>query len=661
MKFVFILEDDVKFQKELAESISAIDDQIQSRFFNSLEELYDWFKSFLKDGPSSIAHAGRRHKYVAQELTFESPDHELVLILFQEGMINHTHLGMLSKIQKALIDRKACKPESPTSMVLTTFDHPDFDLKKYLDPVLNNVIFKPFDKLILQQHLIFAIEGRKLPKENTLTNQQTTAVVEMLKDIQMEAISDVGFLTTSDRPIDVGSICKYYGSLFTSAKHRSVLAICHQCMPHPKDPKLYLSSFLFFAIDQMQITNMRKESRQKDARTIDHKWAPFAKSALPEFHVVCLDPEEDATPSYTNKIEQHFSGVKIHKYKSFGSLMADVDPGHVYAEGSGPTVPAFDGHESVELIFDQSGHTFLSAVNEKGKDINKLFTQSVSDLKNKYDWLGAALSKEHKEKLRKYCQSGLVLDDGILCVVLGENQFPIKANSAKKENGRFQLVLRELTKEERLAFLKANTKLSKPIHLVIASHQWFGEGSLEKWAALKSAFNEKFKFGPRLFMVSKTEFADQQEMNFSHYMDDIYYKPIDPVYLMQKIKVFFPALSERVERVKFSTVENKTTIKTVNKVKVVEISEAGFVMEYYRQLSIGSFREIVLWKPNELEAPEIQSTCNFAQEVEIKEKDKTKIIYKCQFIFFGAKDIDLKQIRLWIMENYVQSKESQAS
>lgn len=661
MKFVYILEDDTKFQKELAESISAIDPLIQSRFFNSLSELFEWFKTFSSEGRPAIAKGGKTHTYVHQELSFATDDNQIALIMFKEGMINHTHLKMVAKIQKALLERQACPLDTPTSMVLTAFDNPDFDIKKYMDPILSNIIFKPFDKLILQQHLIYALEGHKAPAENTLVNQQTTAVVELLKDIQLEAISDVGFLTSSDRPIEVGSICKYYGQMFTSSRHRSVMAVCQHCLPHPKNPGNYLAVFYFYALDQLQITNLRKFSRAKEAKPYDYKWAPFSKTSMPEIHIACIDEDENNQPTFINKVEQMFTGVKLYKYKSFGALMADIDPAHALAEGGSQRSPSFHGFETVKLTFDSTGHTYLGLETDTKKEISSLFSLSLGDLKNKYDWMASFLSKEHKEKYRKYCHSGVVLDDGILNLMVGEHSFPIRVVDVRKDGGKLHFTVRELNSEETLNFLKANSKISKGLHLIVSSHHWCSEGSLEKWEQLKASVETRFQLRPKVVMTSKEEFNDKQEQAFSKHIDDIFYKPIDPVYLMQKIKLFYPAVSERVERVKFSTVECDLTIKTVNQVKITEISEAGFVMEYYRPLPVGSFREIILWKPNELEAPELLATCNFVEESESKEKDKSKTIYKCHFVFFGSTDAFLKHIRLWIMENYVQSKEAKAS
>ena len=83
------------------------------------------------------------------------------------------------------------------------------------------------------------------------------------------------------------------------------------------------------------------------------------------------------------------------------------------------------------------------------------------------------------------------------------------------------------------------------------------------------------------------------------------------------------------------------------------MSEAGFIMEYYREISIGAFREIVLWQPYEIGAPELMSNCNFVEEASGKMGT-----YHCQFVFFGMSDYFLKHIRIWIRDNYILSKEA---
>ena len=93
-------------------------------------------------------------------------------------------------------------------------------------------------------------------------------------------------------------------------------------------------------------------------------------------------------------------------------------------------------------------------------------------------------------------------------------------------------------------------------------------------------------------------------------------------------------------------------LKVATQVKVSEFSEAGFTMQYYRSIGIGSFREIVLWQPYEIGAPELLATCNF-----VEENQGQKGVFNCQFVFFGISDHFLKHIRVWIRGNYILSKD----
>ncbi len=68
-------------------------------------------------------------------------------------------------------------------------------------------------------------------------------------------------------------------------------------------------------------------------------------------------------------------------------------------------------------------------------------------------------------------------------------------------------------------------------------------------------------------------------------------------------------------------------------------------------MSVGAFREFVLWRPEEVDTPEIIGTVNFT------EKEKNADYHLNHFVFFGMKDYFLKHIRLWLREAYIKTKE----
>jgi hypothetical protein len=651
---VYVLEDDPKFQKEIAEAISAVDFKIQIRFFPKLEMFVDWLKLLMTEGPKAIAAGGMPQKFVPQEEVLDE-EHQLVLVAYKVEFLGEEQLGLMRKTRRMFIDRKVCSPLDPTAFVLTAFDNPDFDIRKFEDPVLNNVILKPFDQLILIQHLTFAIDGRHPPSKNTVTNQKTTAVVELLKDVEMEAVSDVGFITKSDREIKPGVVCKYYSQSFMSDRHRSLFAICRDCVKHPDQPDMFRASFTFFAIDQTQISNMRKKTRNKDAKEFPFAWTPSkAKSLQSEFHVILLDEEEVGPAGLIARLEKTFSGVHTSQYQSFGDFYSDLDPTRSVDERDS-SIKALGGANSVTLHFDATGHTYLDCASDK-QDLTSLFGLTLNELKVKNNWFSQALPLDQRERFRKYAQTGSLTDESFLTVAINEVSFVVQVTAVHKEAGRFHLTITEPAKADQVRWLHKNSRLRKPVHLILASHRLFGEGAVERWTAVKDILKQRFNVEPKIVMTSKKDFSDAEERKLGTVIQDIFFKPVDPTYFTQKIKAFFPELSEKLERISLTTVELSETLKTVNPVTVTEISEAGFIMEYYRSIQIGNFREVVLWQPYEIGAPELLATCNFVEENAAK-----KGVYNCHFVFFGATDYFLKHIRVWIRDNYVLSKESQAS
>ncbi len=652
MRFVYILEDDLKFQKEIVESIASVDPKIQVRIFPKLETFVEWVRHMMKTGPAAITDGGMVPPFITPIPLEENETHSLALVISRVEFLGLAQLNLIRKTKALFIERKICTAEDPTAFVLTAFDSPDFKRKEFENKVLTNVIFKPFDRLILTQHLTFAIDGRHPPSKYTVTNQKTTALVELLKDVDLESISDIGIVTRSDRAIEAGSVSKYYGRSFMSNRQRSLFAICKGSIKHPTIPDSFRCAFTFFSADQTQITNLRKFTRDKAMKDFDYDWLPKAAPKIADFNVILLD-EEEATPSgLQGMMDKAFSYIRITSYVSFASFMSDLDPSRAL-EQRDSNLKALGGANSVVLTFDMSGSNFLSLESDK-KDLRELFGIPLSELKARSNWFATAMGADMREKFRKYVQSGALGTENVLSLIFNEVPFVVRVMDVKKEPGKFHLTIVEPSKAEQVGFYQTNTKLQKPIHLIIANHRLFGAGATERWTEIKETLKKKFNNDVMVVATTKKDFSDAEEKALAGIVQDIFFKPIDRVYFLQKIKTLFPYLIDKAERVNIRGVAHSEQIKSVNPVIVTEISEAGFVMKYYRPINLGSFREIVLWQPYEIGAPELLATCNY-----VEEDSAQKGSFKCHFVFFGINDYFLKVIRVWIRDNYILSKENQ--
>jgi hypothetical protein len=244
----------------------------------------------------------------------------------------------------------------------------------------------------------------------------------------------------------------------------------------------------------------------------------------------------------------------------------------------------------------------------------------------------------------------------MLSIMINEVQFVVKVTNVTKEDRKFVITLVEPTKDEQIAWLRKNTSLQKPVHLIIVTSTLLKEGSEERWANVKELLKKRFNVEPKIVATSKKELTDDETKKIANSVIDVFVKPIDTIYFLQKLKTFFPFIREKSDRIAIRSVDHKETVKAVYPVRVSEISEAGFVMTHSYNMPVGSFREVVLWQPYQIGSPELLCTCNYVEALE-----NEKGMYKCQFVFFGISDFFLKNIRIWIRNTYVHSKEGQAA
>lgn len=541
MKYVYILENESKFLNEIIEAIHKINPQLMIRYFDSLNEFSAWIKTVMIEGPAALPKGG---KAPANQPEANGTDHQLLLVISKDEFLGAKHLNLLRKTQELFIKKNLCTKEDPTSLVLTSFDSPDFDIKLAEDRIINNVLFKPFDKLILQQHLTFAIGGRHPASQYSVHNMKTSATIEMLKDVEIEAISDVGFISLSNRPIAPGSVAKYYHSAFLSLQHRSILAQCLTCEPHPQLKDQYRCAFTYFAADNFQISNIRKNVRQKDLAPFHYDWRRPGPVAPVEMALITSD--DPLIQSFTENLGKSFKNAVIHVFSNLQDFLYTINP-----------------------------------------------EQAVKD-KKPFD----------------------------------------------------------LTKMP---------KITSPLQAIFADQYLFEGSFAERWQSIAETLKKQFAAPPTLtgatefFIASRKTFSDQEERALGQVTRDIFYQPFDFLYMAKKIQVRFPGLVPD-EKIEFPTTKFPLVAKAATPIEMSEFSEAGIVMKYYRPISTGAFRQFVLWLPHELNLPELPATCNYHEE-----SKSQKGLYFNHFVFFGMTDHYLKHIRRWILQNHVQSKESEGS
>lgn len=548
MKYVFVLEDDPKFQKEICTALLEIDAQLQIRVFVRLEEFLAWIKVGAREGPLSLAKAGRSYQDEAGLEATPSDKDQLVLIVSKEEFLGSKLIALIKKTRQWMITKKICSEADPTSLVITVFDNPSFDIKMVEDRIINNVIFKPFDLLLLKQHLHFAVHGRHMPTELTVQNLKTTAQIEVIKDVLLERVSELGMTTLSTRPIPLGAVAKYYSELFVSNTHKSVIAICTACEKISKVEEQYRCAFRFYGLDRNQLKKIRMKSvtaLSKETVSLGKIVAKGSESKIPAAHLVYVEPDHEQHQSLDHFFKHTFAQVNSVHFQSIAQFLFALDPSKK-SESTGP-------------------------------------------------------------------QMGQI------------PALPVKVSALVINLKNFE-------------------------HL-----NWEDDEVLQdSFSKLKEMLQKKFPTLPAMFFCSNRPLTDRFERILANlFQGDLFYDLSDHIHIAKRILMCQKDLLVPKEKLEYTSFDDHRTIKTANAIRVSELSEAGIYVHYHRPITIGTFRKFVLWTPHELGNPEFLASCNF-----VESKPAEDGTYLNQFVFFGLTDADLKHIRLWILQNYVSTKQA---
>lgn len=627
--FAFVLEDEAKFQIQIYRALRKINPQVKIRFFSTLEEFSNWISLFVKDGVTAIETAGVRLQDDSDIEAISSEKNIRLLVCKNETLGSHS-VSLLNKTVDLFARKNACSAEEKTSVVLTAFDSEQYDIKPLEVAIINNVIFKPFDSLILEEHLRYALIGRKKPTDENFKSNKLEAQVEMVKDIPCEGFSDLGFITVSDREIRTGEVSKFYSEEFSSDNIRSVMAKCIKSVPRGQGAPGFLCWMEYYGLENGQIKKLRKD-------LLNDFPTSHLGSRLNEFKKNILVLDSLGETELGSSLKRFFPMVKTFYYNNWNLFTFDSAP-----ENSGLLVDKdIPIPNDFVLTLDISGHFILDQ--EPKSEIELVFGETFKELKKK-DFQNL-LSEETKkvwldvirgQKIELCKEPALILNNLDKKFIVQLNQFTKTQNAANQPV--IEIKLAELTKADKVALLKSFSPLPAEIDIILASDDY-----------MKQIVDQNLYPNAKRILLVQTQLQDKDKRHWSKLVYDIFPLPVDRNYLVKKIYLLF--LDKSLWWVKHFN-DTKKEIQSAQQIQIDEISEAGLAFKYHRPLSIATFRRFYLWTPNEREMRDYHANCNYYEEI----KEGKTVNYVHHFVFFGMKDFYLKNIRLWVRENYILNK-----
>lgn len=166
-------------------------------------------------------------------------------------------------------------------------------------------------------------------------------------------------------------------------------------------------------------------------------------------------------------------------------------------------------------------------------------------------------------------------------------------------------------------------------------------------------FKNKFSKEAKYFLLSPEVMSEERLYPLARTYRDIFIAPIDKAYFFKKLKTHHKGLTlKNIADINVVTTNEK--VKAASLVKISEICELYVNVTYSRELAHGTMRDFIFMKEDENQVTELPAFCNFSRKTE-RSGEKTDSFFH-QFVFFGMTDHYLKQIRMWLLESFVQQK-----
>lgn len=284
-----ILDREDKIIEQITEAIRVVDNQPQIEKFADIPTLE---KHVAELDPEAVA-------------DFWSFD----LLILDYGL--HQPTAWVENIAKLKAqNKKEC------SVVLTGYEN-NHTTAKFIRPLdIYNFLFKPFDSLILKESLNLALKLNKKAQPLEMKSQSSGAFIASLKEVELQTISELGFVTFSDVKIETGAVTKYFSPIFAHGKKQSVWAQCLISVPHPQKTGTFINKFQFYGAEQSLLNTVRKYIANRKADQVSSalwNFNPPKQEITVNLALIGLDNDENK--ALAADLEAKYANLKVEFIK----------------------------------------------------------------------------------------------------------------------------------------------------------------------------------------------------------------------------------------------------------------------------------------------------------------------------------------------------------
>ena len=624
-----ILEIDEKDVKTLQEVVLSLEPSIEFRVFATVEEFADWFEELVQNAPED-------------ELTVS-------LLISNRKILGQRHYSLFAKIneymKKSGYLRDGCER---IPILITAQNASGFKRETYQLDIFDNIIFKPFDEALARGKIHWAISGEDALSKEELTKQKPASPLEMLKNVRVDRITELGFRTISSERIPLGRLARYYmPSLKPLGENYGVFASCTHCDPI-EGSEDFLCSFSYFGMGPLKAKNVRKVL--SEAEDVSNLPLENSVSSLCT-GVIVVSEERDLEERLDNSLNSSFRGLDYVSFSTLHDFLLETDPKQGYEmwlasqEEAGPILCVYNFHDGVFHRAYLSSDESQEVESFLGLDKNQLFQLRTLILKT--------VEEERRHEFADFWKKDLDQPRSLVIEEKGQESYLTVEKSeifSDEESGmkRVRLTLRPTSFEE-MSQRKGESRLPSRPRLMIVGETVFRRRDMQFWQSTLGQLQDKGKERVAFIVIGKTQLHLYDQAKELEGLTDYLVEPFDQTYLKKKVKYAVPeiAVAETVpSRVCSHTDE---IIQVGVQVEVQNFSEVSLSVEYGRALEPNCFREFSIYIQAEKEYEEL-----VAKHVSTESLSEGK--YLNHFTIFGHGEESSQKIREWLNEQYALGK-----
>ena len=242
----------------LAECLHRLDPQLYIRQFQGLTWFLDWMKE-ARSGPAQLHRAG--YGYEKNQSLHQTPeDSNLALVIVSESLLGARKKELLEKFSDWFSKKQLFKFGSQVPIMVTSYQHQLDVLKTFQLRPIQQILFKPFDEIQLENNLRISLAQSLKIKTPDVYPIQNTSRCEVLQPTDALWMNEFGLFARTTQPIPTGKTRKYYCTLFDSKPNHSLIGVCTESWREKPDENIWVNFIKFIGLDQIQIRQLKQHA-----------------------------------------------------------------------------------------------------------------------------------------------------------------------------------------------------------------------------------------------------------------------------------------------------------------------------------------------------------------------------------------------------------------